>query len=163
MTQEDDRGTVALREVRADDLPVFFQQQLDPEAIWMAAFTPVQTDDWEAFQARWTTILDDPTRVARTILWNGEIAGNVTSFLLFGEPSVGYWLGRNYWGSGIATRGLRAFLKIVITRPLYARAAKDNIGSRRVLEKCGFVVIGEDVGFARARDAEIEEVVLRLE
>ena len=55
------------------------------------------------------------------------------------------------------------FLEFVTVRPLYARAAKDNIGSRRVLEKCGFVICGEDKGFAHARGAEIEEYVLRLD
>ena len=96
-------------------------------------------------------------------MWNGEVAGNVSSFVLFGDPAVGYWLGREFWGKGIATRALAAFLEIVTVRPLYARAAKDNIGSRRVLEKCGFAVIGEDKGYAHARSKEIEEVVLRLD
>ena len=89
----ENQGVVALRDVTTDDLPLFFQQQLDPTANWMAAFTPVQTDDWDAFVARWARILDDETRVARTILWNGEVAGNVSSFILFGDPAVGYWLG----------------------------------------------------------------------
>ena len=159
----ENQGVVALRDVTTDDLPLFFQQQLDPTANWMAAFTPVQTDDWDAFVARWARILDDETRVARTILWNGEVAGNVSSFILFGDPAVGYWLGQEYWGKGIATRSLAAFLEVVTIRPLYARAAKDNIGSRRVLEKCGFVICGEDKGFAAARGAEIEEYVLRLD
>lgn len=154
---------VTLRAVVAEDLPVFFEQQLDPAAIWMVAFTPVQTDDREVFAARWLRNLDDPTRCVRTILWNGQVAGYVASFPLFGDPAVGYWLGREYWGRGVATRALAAFLEVVAERPLYARAAKDNIGSRRVLEKCGFAVIGEDRGYAHARGAEIEEFVLRLE
>lgn len=154
---------VTLRAVVAEDLPVFFEQQLDPAAIWMVAFTAVQTDDWDEFTARWARNLEDETRVARTILWNGQVAGNVSSFLLFGDPAVGYWLGREYWGKGIATRALAAFLEVVSQRPLYARAAKDNLGSRRVLEKCGFTVVGEDRGYAHARDAEIGEVVLRLD
>ena len=156
-------GVVKLRDVTADDLPVFFEHQLDTEAAWMAAFGASGMRDWDEFSARWTRALNDDTRVAKTILWNGEVAGNVSSFMLFGDPAVGYWLGREFWGKGIATRALAAFLEIVTVRPLYARAARDNIGSRRVLEKCGFDVIGEDKGYAHARGAEIEEVVLRLD
>ena len=162
MQQTDDRGEVSLRDVTAEDLLVFFQQQLDETAHWMAAFGPPLTDDPEPFLARWERILSDDTRVARTILWNGEVAGNVTSFQLMGDPAVGYCLGREYWGRGIATRGLAAFLEIVTVRPLYARAAQDNIGSLRVLAKCGFVICGEDKGFAGA-GVETEEYVLRLD
>ena len=46
---------------------------------------------------------------------------------------------------------------------MYARVAKDNLGSQRVLQKCGFVIIGEDKGFANARAQEIEELLLVLE
>ncbi|MCB0242704.1 MAG: GNAT family N-acetyltransferase, partial [Anaerolineae bacterium] len=73
-----------------------------------------------------------------------------------------YWLGREYWGKGIATRALAAFLEIITVRPLYARAAQDNIGSLMVLAKCGFVICGKDKGFATARGGETEEYVLRL-
>lgn len=48
------------------------------------------------------------------------------------------------------------------TRPLHARAAADNAGSVRVLEKCGFTVTGTDRGYANARGAEIDEVLLTL-
>ena len=155
-------GVVKLRDVTADDLPVFFEHQLDTEAAWMAAFGASGMRDWDEFSARWTRALNDDTRVAKTILWNGEVAGNVSSFMLFGDPAVGYWLGREYWGKGIATRALAAFLEVVTVRPLYARAAQDNIGSLRVLAKCRFVICGEDKGFATARGGETEEYVLRL-
>lgn len=71
---------------------------------------------------------------------------------------MSYWLGRGYWGKGIATRALSAFLERSQIRPLYARAAKDNIGSIRVLEKCGFKTTGEDNGHG----AEVEEIILIL-
>ncbi|MCB0256644.1 MAG: GNAT family N-acetyltransferase [Anaerolineae bacterium] len=163
MGTDENQGVVTLRDVTADDLPVFFEHQLDPEAVWMAAFGAAGIQDWDAFTARWTRALTDDTRVERTILWNDQVAGSVSSFTLFGDLAVGYWIGRDYWGKGIATRGLAAFLEIVTVRPLYARAAKDNIGSRRVLEKCGFAVVGEDKGYAHVRGEEIEEVVLRLD
>ncbi len=161
--ESDGHDVVSLRDVQAEDLQVFFEQQLDATAHWMAAFGPALTDDPDPYFAWWARILNDDTRVARTILWNGEVAGHVTSFQLLGDLSVGYWLGREYWGRGIATRGLAAFLEVVTVRPLYARAAQDNIGSLRVLAKCGFVICGEDKGFAAARGVETEEYVLRLD
>lgn len=155
-------GNVTLRDVIATDLPIFFAQQLDADANYMAAFTARNPDDWEAFQAHWNRILGDNTIINKTILCDGLVAGNIANFVEFGEPEVGYWLGKEFWGQGIATRALKAFLAIVTPRPLYARVAKDNSASRRVLEKCGFVVTGEEKSFANARGHEIAELILEL-
>ncbi|HZN56086.1 MAG TPA: GNAT family N-acetyltransferase [Candidatus Polarisedimenticolaceae bacterium] len=126
---------VTLREVRPEDLPVLFEHQRDPEANRMADF-PAR--DREAFMAHWTKILADPSLTTRTILHDGAIAGNVVSWDAAGQRLVGYWIARKDWGKGIATRALRAFLTVVTARPLHAHVAKHNIGSIRVLEKCGF-------------------------
>jgi len=76
---------------------------------------------------------------------------------------VTYWLGKQFWGTGLATRALSAFLAHANpTRPISACAAKDNIGSLRVLERCGFKIIGENRGFAIARGKQIEEFLLEL-
>ena len=66
-------------------------------------------------------------------------------------------------GRGIASQALALFLEVVRVRPLYARAASDNVGSPRVLEKTGFRIIGTEVSFAPARGAEIEETILQLD
>ena len=47
-------------------------------------------------------------------------------------------------------------------RPIYGRAAKDNVASIRVMENCGFRISGYDKGFANARGEEIEEAILEL-
>jgi RimJ/RimL family protein N-acetyltransferase len=156
-------STVVLREVQAEDLPLFFDYQLDPEANHMAAFTAKDPTDQQAFMAHWTRNLGDETSTIRTILFEGQVVGSVSSYEeTAGHPEVTYWLGKPYWGQGLATAALRAFLVQVTVRPIYARAAKDNRGSLRVLEKCGFTRIGEDRGFANARGQEIEEWLLRL-
>jgi RimJ/RimL family protein N-acetyltransferase len=152
-----------LRDIVNDDLPIFFEQQLDQEANYMAAFTAKDSGNKEAFLAHWHRILADDTVIIRTILFNGQVAGNVLSYEDEGRPEVSYWLGREYWDKGIATWALAEFLAHTNkTRPIYARVAKDNLGSRRVLEKCGFVVISESKGFANARGQEIEELFLEL-
>jgi RimJ/RimL family protein N-acetyltransferase len=155
-------GRVLLRDVTEGDLPVFFEHQLDADANHMAAFTAKDPSDGKAFAAHWNRILADETIVIKTVLLDGRVAGHVSSFEQSGEREVTYWLGREYWGRGVATAALREFLRHDATRPLYARAAKDNLGSIRVLQKCGFEISGEDRGFANARGEEIEEFVLTL-
>jgi RimJ/RimL family protein N-acetyltransferase len=155
-------NNILLREVTAEDLPFFFAHQLDPEANYMAAFTTKDPTDRAAFEAHWARILNDPTTINRTILFNGQVAGSVGCYEDEGHPEVTYWLGKSYWGQGIATAALQALLALVAVRPMYARVAKDNFGSRRVLEKCGFTIVGEDKGFANARGQETEEYLLQL-
>lgn len=154
--------SIRLRDVTAADLPIFFEHQSDADAIYMAAFTPTDSADRDAFMARWNRFLDDETITIQTILFDGQVAGSVSSFEESGRREVTYWIGKHYWGKGIATRALSAFLAHVKTRPLFARAAKDNLPSLRVLGKCGFVISGEDKGFAHARDTVIEEYILTL-
>lgn len=129
----------------------------------MAAFTAKEPKDREAFAAHWTKIAIDPTIISRTILYEGQVVGNILSFEANNEREISYWLGREIWGLGVATAALAAFLKVLTTRPLYGHAAKDNRGSIRVMEKNGFSIIGEDKGFANARGKEIEEYILRLD
>ena len=154
--------TLSLREISADDLPIFFEYELDEDARWMAAFTSKDPADRVAFMAHWAKVLADPGVTIRTILVDDEVAGSVLVHGWFGEPEVSYWIGRAYWGRGVASRALALFLDEVPTRPLMARVAKDNLASLRVLEKCGFTRYGTDKGFANARGQEVEEIILRL-
>lgn len=150
---------IQLREVVEADLSIFFEHQLDPEAWQMASF-PSRSRD--GFMSHWTKIMADDSILMKTILFDGNVAGNIVCFEQLGEREVGYWLGKEYWGKGIATRALADFLKQIVTRPLYAHVAKHNIASRRVLEKCGFVVSGEDRFFSQMLGDDIEEYILVL-
>ena len=150
---------VVLRDVTEADLPILFEQQLDPDATQMAAF-PAR--DRDTFMAHWAKILGDATCVTKAIVVDGHVAGNIGSWEQFGEREVGYWLGKQYWGQGIATKALAAFLHQVSARPLFAHVAKHNIGSRRVLEKCGFALCGEDTVADAAAGEVVEEYILKL-
>jgi RimJ/RimL family protein N-acetyltransferase len=150
-------GGVRLREVRASDLPFFFEFQRDPEATAMAA---LPARDRETFDEHWTRILEERAVSVRTIVVADEVVGNVVSFDRLGEREVGYWIGREHWGKGIATMALAEFLRHERTRPLLARVAVHNGASIRVLEKCGFAVVAErDDG--NLGDG-VEEVVMKL-
>ena len=151
---------VVVREVLDNDLSVFFDHQRDPIATEMAAFP---TRDRDAFMKHWKGILRDPTVVTRTILADGKVAGNVVHFERDGRLEVGYWIGREYWGRGVATNALREFLRQVDARPLFAGVAKHNTASIRVLEKCGFVVVEEIPAFSAVGDGMIEGFMMRLD
>jgi RimJ/RimL family protein N-acetyltransferase len=153
---------LVLRDVGESDLAILFDHQRDPDASYMAAFISRDHSDWEAFLKHWKRILADPTVMMKAILWGGRVVGSVGSFELEGKPQVTYWIGKEHWGKGIATRALTQFLRHVKRRPLYASAANDNLASIRVLQKCGFMVCGYTKGFAGARGADIEEVMLEL-
>jgi RimJ/RimL family protein N-acetyltransferase len=133
---------VPLRDVREDDLAVLFEQQRDPDATRMAAF-PAR--DREAFMVHWTTkVLGNPSVRKKVAIVDGRVAGHVVSWDESGRRLVGYWIGKDYWGCGVATAALTEFLAQETVRPLFAVVAKHNAGSIRVLEKCGFVVVGEE-------------------
>jgi RimJ/RimL family protein N-acetyltransferase len=152
---------VVLREIVDGDLEDFFAHQQDPEADRMAAFTEDPADR-KAFEANWAQIRAAEDATARTITVDGAVVGYIVSIVGDGNTSVGYSVDRAFWGRGIASRALAQFLEQVRTRPLFARATKDNVGSLRVLERCGFTVIDERSGYARGRGEVVEFVVLAL-
>jgi RimJ/RimL family protein N-acetyltransferase len=130
-----------LRDVETGDLGVFFEHQRDPESNRMAG---VPAREREAFTAHWEKNRADPTVVLMTIVSDGEVAGNLVSWDDSGRRLVGYWIGREHWGRGLASAGLAAFLEHVTERPLYAIVSETNGASRRVLEKAGFTVCGAE-------------------
>ena len=76
---------------------------------------------------------------------------------------VTYWLGQEFWGRGLATQALKRMLQFVVDRPIVAKAATDNIGSIKVLQKCGFKIIGINKDFANGRGEDTEEYILCLD
>lgn len=153
---------ITLRKTEISDLEYFFNFQLDEEACYLAAFTPKDRTDKTAYIQKYTRFLNDPTINMRTILADGIIAGSIAKYETQGEAEITYWIDKKFWGKGIATKALQAFLTIENTRPIFGRTAFDNPGSQKVLEKCGFMKIGTDTGFANARQAEIEEFIYKL-
>jgi RimJ/RimL family protein N-acetyltransferase len=150
---------VRLRDVIEEDLPILFDHQHDPVANQMAAF-PAR--DREAFMEHWTSnVVGNDAARKRTILLDGDVVGNILSWERSGDTLVGYWIGREHWGKGVASRALALFLTEVDERPLHAHVAAHNAGSIRVLEKCGFRVVGEAT--VEEPGVRIEELILRLD
>lgn len=153
---------IKLRQTEISDLDTLFQFQLDKEGGYLAAFMPKNHTDKAAYINKYTKLLSDPTVNNQTILVDDVIVGSVAKFIMEGNTEITYWIDRKFWGQGIATRALKDFLANETTRPILARVAFDNFGSQKVLEKCDFVKIGADKGFANARQTEIEEFIYKL-
>lgn len=154
---------IKLRKTSAADLEHLFHFQLDEEACFMAAFTPKNHADKSAYISKFTKLLNDPAVNNQTILVDEDIVGSIAKFVMEGDAEITYWIDKKFWGLGIATKAIKEFLTLETTRPLFARAAFDNFGSQKILEKCGFVKTGKDKGFANARQTEIEEFIYKLE
>ena len=153
---------ITLTKTEESDLSTLFQFQLDDEANYLAAFTDKDSRDKKAYIAKYSKFLFDPTINQQTIKIDGVIVGSIAKFVIQGNTEVTYWIDKKFWGQGIATAALQQLLEMEKTRPIQGRVAFDNYGSQKVLEKCGFVKIGSDKGFANARQAEIEEYIYQL-
>ena len=154
---------VSLRPLEDRDLDTIYQQVTDPESVRMAAFTAEDQTDRRAFLNRMSRLRADTSVSYRVIDVDGAIAGTIASFRIDNQPEVTYWVDRTQWGKGIASAALQILLAETAERPLYARAASDNVGSLRVLEKAGFRRVGVNRDFAPGRGEEIEETILRLD
>ena len=167
----------------AGDVPVIFEQQSDPVAARMAGVVPRGREEFEAHWGRLLTAL--PARlVARVIEADGVVVGAINCFQRDGLEEelavsmkaggvgrgesgreldfIGYWIGREHWGRGIATRALALMVEEVAFRPLHARTARGNVASQRVLERNGFVVVGSRCAPAEGRFLGGEEVLWML-
>ena len=146
---------ISLREVTDADVDIFYDYQRDPIAVEMAAFPAREK---EAHLRHWARIQADETTTNRTILSGDKVAGNIGSWVQDDKRLIGYWIGREYWGKGVATSALSQFVDLLGERPLFAHVARHNLGSIRVLEKCGFKAQSEETG----KD-EVTELLMRLD
>ena len=124
------KNSVALRKLRDLDIGIFFEHQKDPESVQMAAFTAKDPSDEEKFRAHWAKIRNDEKIIIRTVIYRDHVVGHVLSYVddSSGAPEVSYWIGRRFWGQGLATQALREFLLHVNRkRPIFARVAEDRV------------------------------------
>jgi RimJ/RimL family protein N-acetyltransferase len=154
---------VTLRTLADGDLDELFVWESDSRAVQLAAFTRADPSDRSAFDAHYERVRANPDNTLLAIEEDGEFVGTVASFTFEGERNVSYWIAPSRWGQGLATQGLRAFLEIELTRPLFGRVADHNVGSAKVLARAGFVEVGSDTGFGPGVGAEIVERIFRLD
>jgi len=132
---------VLLRPVLETDLNILFEQQLDRDTIAVSAYPAKDSGE---FMRHWEGILKNKAIIAHTIIYKDKVAGHIICWKEGKyEQRVGYWIGKQFWGRGIATSALQEFLAQVKIRPLYAEVANHNSASKRVLEKNGFTLLDE--------------------
>lgn len=154
---------ILLKRTTQQDLETLFLFQTDPDGIQMAAFTSNNPADKVAYLEKWSEIVENPKIRMQTIWKESQIVGSIIHFDMDNETNVSYWIDKEFWGQGIATQAFREFVDGSTKRPLFGRVAFDNIGSQKVLEKCGFERIGKATEFANARQMKIEEFIYKLE
>ncbi|MBD3582483.1 GNAT family N-acetyltransferase [Flavobacterium selenitireducens] len=157
------KHNLVLRKTTLDDLDRLFEFQLDEKANHLAAFTAADPADKKAYIEKFTRLFADPSVNNFTIWQRDVIVGSIAKFEIDSKAEITYWIDRAFWGGGIASAALGELLATERQRPLFGRVAFDNIGSQKVLERCGFIRIGTDKGYANARKREIEEFVYRLD
>ncbi len=151
-----------LRKSIVSDLEIFYQNQTDEEANYMAAFTPKNPNDKVGYMKKWQRLLQDETINMQTILLDNQVIGCVVKYVMDGEAEITYAIDKKYWRQGITTKAVQQFLEIETNRPIFGRVAYDNFGSQKVLEKAGFQKIGKSMWYANARGKEIEEFIYKL-
>jgi len=153
---------IILKKTTKSDLSILFEFQTHPKGIEMAAFTAEDPNDKAAYLKKWSAIVMNPEIKMNTIFLDTVIVGSVVHFEMMNETNVSYWIDSKYWAKGIATKALQLFINEVPKRPLIGCVAFDNIGSQKVLEKCGFVKVASEISYANARKMEIEEFIYEL-
>lgn len=153
---------VGLRDLEDADLDQLFEWEQDPGAIAMAAFTRANAPDRGGFDRHYERIRTNSETTLLAIEDDGVFAGTIGSFTLDGEREVTYWIDPSRWGRGIASAALRVFLKIEVTRPLFARVAAHNLGSTTVLKRAGFLRNGIETSYADGVCRDVVEHIYRL-
>jgi RimJ/RimL family protein N-acetyltransferase len=156
---------VRLRMLEDNDLDRLFEWERHPGAVAMAAFTRADPSDRAAFDRHYERIRNDPdcTLLAIDDAGDGAFAGTIGSFTMEGDREITYWIDPSRWGRGLASAAVAEFLRIEVTRPLFARVAAHNIGSAKVLARAGFVQVGSDTGHANGVGREVVEHIYRLD
>ena len=148
-----------LRDVEPSDLDTFFEHQADPEAVAMAVFPAHARERLLRLRRQHP----NDSLMTRTIVDDGAVAGNISCWEQDRRRLVGYWVGREFWGRGLATAALGELAAEIPERPLHAWVAASNVGSIRVLEKCGFVEVERHAEHDEQTGDVAEEVLYRLD
>jgi RimJ/RimL family protein N-acetyltransferase len=154
--------TVVLRMLQDADLDQLFEWERDPDAVAMAAFTRADPSDRAGFDAHHQRVRSDPANLLRAIDDGAGLVGTIGSFTMEGEREVTYWIDPSRWGRGLASAALSAFLRLEVTRPLFARVAEHNIGSATVLTRAGFVRVDSETSYAAGVGRDVVEHIYRL-
>ena len=151
-----------LRILEDADLDQLFAWERDPRAVAMAAFTRADPSDRAAFDRHYQRVRADPDVTMRAIEVDGALAGMIASFTMEGDRELTYWIDPSRWGRGLASNALAKFMRVEVSRPLFARVAEHNVGSATVLTRAGFVLVDSETSYAEGVGRDVVEHIYRL-
>ena len=145
------KDKISLRKFRRTDLDAIMKKFVDKDVIRAIGLDKDLKDITRKFESEWLdkTIknyrLKKPSVYNLAILLDGEHIGTIGCHKINYEDKnleIGYWIGKDYWGQGYATKALKQYLKEIKKKfdpvRVVAYHFTFNPASGRVLEKCGF-------------------------
>ena len=135
-----------LRTIKKEDTQAVFNNWAsDPEVTkYLTWPTHKSIKDTERVMDRWLKENDDPKTIRYGIALkdSGELIGmiDVVSYI-DNNPAIGYCLSRKYWNKGFMTEACNAFMEYLFAigyQTILIEADENNIGSNKVIQKCGF-------------------------
>ncbi|WP_049898382.1 GNAT family N-acetyltransferase [Halococcus agarilyticus] len=140
-----DGERITLRTVEEEDLE-FLQHDINDPEVWrsLGAVSPVNAEQ----EREWFEGIGDDG-VSLLVCVEGEPVGMIglsDVVEVWGRAEVGYWVTPDSWGEGYATEATDLLVGYAFDQrrlnKVVATAFEHNAGSRRVLEKVGFVEEG---------------------
>jgi RimJ/RimL family protein N-acetyltransferase len=158
--------TVTIRLINEEDIKTLYPLGNNKEISWMSGGGLTYPLSYDEFRSKKTIALSTAVGEMETyvIHWNDTAVGSIGYFRREAHAplEIGYWIGKPYWGKGIASRALQLAIRAMrangIRGTLIATTMDDNVGSRRMLLKCGFVETGTEIFASPAREMDVEGV-----
>ncbi|MFK7792947.1 MAG: GNAT family N-acetyltransferase [Devosiaceae bacterium] len=148
---------VLLRPYALADCDALARLLNDPDVTEMTSSVPYPyaRSDAEAFLSDVRN--ETGRKVSRAITVDGALVGGIgLDVRPGGGEELGYWVGKPYWGRGIASAAVAAFLVLLddlgLSGSIHAQTVASNTASQRVLTKNGFTYQGAGECVTPARD-----------
>lgn len=163
---------LVLRPLREDDAAQIYPLFGQWEVIRMLTTPPwpYRPTDAERFcRLRARRIEDGPITFALTL--HSSLIGMIEAVFKPGQSpgpvyALAYWIGQPYWGKGLMSEAVRAFVTHVFqidnARLIVSAVLKENAASLRIQEKLGFVRDEEKLIHSRPRGVEVPLITTKL-
>lgn len=160
---------LTLRKTREQDWPNYLSLLSDPTVTRLCFDPPEEPAIRERFEADlqpWAVESEQWLSFSIIETDTSSYVGTIGLKVLGGEAEVGFLLVPEFQGKGYATEALESIKDIagrIGVAMLIARITEGNVGSVRVVEKCGFVLVGGFEGKIEILGVEYTDLKFYLE